>query len=450
MRIKFLGAAGTVTGSSYVLTSHAGQSIMVDLGMFQGTEEIEELNFKKYDYDTSQLIGAVLTHAHLDHCGRLPLLLKGGFRGNIWMTPPTAEMAEISLYDSAKIAKQDKARALYDANLVERTVNRFLTVDYGKTINIGNFTVTFRDAGHILGSSSIEIIDKSNVREMTKVVFSGDLGNTPEYLVAPTETIDSADVVVMESTYGDKMHPDENPEDIIQAEINAVEETGATLLIPAFSMERTQELLHIIKHLKADEKIEYNTPVYMDGPMAEKVTAVYLDYPNYMNDHIQKEMVGDNPFDFPGLIVVGSHKDSMRLQEESGGPQVIIAGSGMMSGGRIVGHAAHFLPMESTRLLIVGYQGEETLGRELWEGKKKVVIDDAELTVRATISDTQAMSSHAGQNQLLDWLRVIKGVKKVFLTHGENEQRKALAEKITKTLNISDITLPHLNEEVVF
>lgn len=449
MQIKFLGAAGTVTGSSYVLTSGSGQSILIDLGMFQGTDEINNLNFKKYEYDTSQLFAAILTHAHLDHCGRLPIILKGGFDGDIWMTAPTADLTELSLFDSAKIARQDKKNALYDKQLVEKTIRHFAITEYGKTQEIGHFRVTFRDAGHILGSASLEIEDLHPNSEIKKIVFSGDLGNSPEDLVPPTEFINSAEAVVMESTYGDRLHPDEEPSDILAAEINAAETSKGTLLIPAFSLERTQEILHRINHLQQEGQITGNMPVYLDGPMAEKATAIYLSYPNLFNQHIKKEILEGNPFDFAGMHIVSSHEESQHLQISSE-PKVIIAGSGMMNGGRIVGHAARFLSLPTTRLLIVGFQGEETLGRELEEGAKEVTIDGVGITVRAQIAETKAMSSHADQNQLLDWLKHIKGVKKLFITHGENEPRKVLAEKVKQELKISDIELPNLNQEISF
>lgn len=449
MKIKFLGAAGTVTGSSYVLTSESGQAILIDLGMFQGTTEIEALNYEKYDYDCKNLSAVLLTHAHLDHCGRLPILVKNSFNGSIYMTAPTAELTELSLLDSAKIAKFDRVHALYDEVLALKTIRKFSKVGYHTPLRIGDFVITFYDAGHILGSASLEIVDESAQGEIKKVVFSGDLGNTPEELVRPTEYLPSADLVIMESTYGDRLHPSENPVDIIQSEINKIEENGSTLLIPAFSMERSQELLHVIKHLKANGKVRIGTPVYLDGPMAEKATAVYLDYPQLFNDHIQAEMKAEGPFSFPGLYVTKNSHDSELIRARRG-PQVVIAGSGMMTGGRIVSHAAHFLTNESTRLLIVGYQGEETLGRELLEGKKELIIDDVPTTIRAQINSTQAMSSHADQGQLIEWLGHIQGVKKVVLTHGEDEPRKVLSEKIKTNLDISDIQLPQQNQELNF
>jgi metallo-beta-lactamase family protein len=446
MKIKFLGAAGTVTGSSYVLTSESGESILIDLGMFQGTQDLDALNYQPYDYDPKNLLGAVLTHAHLDHCGRLPILSSHGYKGNIWMTEATAELTELSLLDSAKIAEQNNAHALYDTDLAIRTINRFNVTKYHKPIEIGNFQVNFFDAGHILGSASLEIIDKSGDK-FKKIIFSGDLGNTPEDLVCATEYLTDSDAVVMESTYGDRIHPEEDSSKIIQDEINAIEKSNSTLLIPAFSLDRTQEILHKIKHLKGEGKIDPSTPVYLDGPMAQKATVIYMEHSELFNDHIQNEM-RSGPFEFPGLVIVRSHDESQRLQSGNGA-QVIIAGSGMMTGGRIVGHATYFLPHAENRLLIVGYQGEETLGRELLEGAKDVVIEGESVHVAASVNSTRAMSSHADQGQLIDWLGHIKNVKKLFLTHGEDGPRKALAEKVKDQLGITDIQLPILNQELL-
>lgn len=446
MKIKFLGAAGTVTGSSYVLTSGNGQSILIDLGMFQGPA-IEKLNYQSFDYDSSKLIGAVLTHAHLDHCGRLPILLPAGFTAPVWMTSPTADLAELALMDSAKIAKEDNKHILYDKDLALQTIERFRRVHYREPFHIGSFTVTMRDAGHIMGSASLEITDDASDSEIRKIVFSGDLGNSPEDLLHETELIDAADAVVMESTYGDRLHPDEDPSDIIASEINVVEATGGTLLVPAFSLERTQEILHIIMHLKRSGLVRAATPVFMDSPMAETATRIYTKYPEDFNDHIRGELSGTGPFEFPGFIEVGRRRESEMIKRTQGA-KVIIAGSGMMTGGRIVGHAAHFLPMPGTRLLIVGYQGEGTLGREIQEGARSVVIEGVTVRIKATVSETQAMSSHADQGQLLTWLTHMHGVKNVFLTHGDNGPRAALAKKITDELRIADVAMPAMNQEI--
>lgn len=450
MKIKFLGAAGTVTGSSYVLTSGSGSSIIIDLGMFQGPPVIENLNYNPFDCDPGRLSGMVLTHAHLDHCGRLPILLPKGFTGDIWMTPPTRDLTELSLLDSAKIAREkDSNKILYDEDLAIKAIARFKTINYHQTFALGDFTINILDAGHILGSGSLVIEDKNPDSAIKKIIFSGDLGNTPEPLEKETETINNADAVVMESTYGDRLHPHANPSDAVAFEINSIEKSGGTLLVPAFSLERTQELLHMIMHLKETGKVSLTTPVFMDSPMAQKATNVYLNYPAYLNAHIQADLKSKNPFEFPGLTVIQKSHESQALHSLPG-PKVIIAGSGMMVGGRILAHAAHYLPLSATRLLIVGFQGEGTLGRELFERKKQVAIDGQKIEVKATVSDTQAMSSHADQTQLLTWLKNIKNVKKVFLTHGEDSSRAALSQKISTDLRISDITLPQLNQEVEF
>jgi metallo-beta-lactamase family protein len=447
VKLKFLGAAGTVTGSSYVLTSGSGKSILIDLGMFQGSPDIEKLNYEPYDYNPSLLAGAVLTHAHLDHCGRLPIITPRGFRGDIYMTPPTRDLTELSLFDSAKIAKDDGRDALYDSDLVTQTITKFRTVDYHIPTQIGDFTVTMRDAGHILGSAFLEIVDNKPDSEVKKIVFSGDLGNTPEPLEMATETVDTSDVVVMESTYGDRLHPDGDPLMSIQSEINIIEKSGGTLLIPSFSLDRTQELMHVIMHLKKEGKVMTETPVYMDSPMAQKATTVYVNYPKLFNAHIQSDLKIGSLFNFPGMNVVNGRNSSQMLHETPG-PKVIIAGSGMMTGGRIVGHAAYYLPIESTRLLIVGYQGEGSLGRLLMEGAKQVFIQGEKVEVKGNVHDIQTMSAHADQKQLLAWLSHIKNVKKVILTHGEDPSREALSKIISADLNIKDVGLPTLNQEV--
>lgn len=448
MKIKFLGAAGTVTGSSYLLTSGSGKSILIDLGMFQGPDHIDRLNFEPFDCDVSRLVGVVLTHAHLDHCGRLPILLPLGFTGSIWMTPATRDLTELSLLDSAKIAKEDGRKFLYDEDGAQKTIDRFVVVDYGAARDVGDFTITMRDAGHILGSAIVEIVDNHPDSDIRKIVFSGDLGNSPEDLLPETERIDASDAVVMESTYGDRLHPKENPMDVLRDEIKKTETSGGTLLIPAFSIERTQELLHMIMHLKKTGTVLAQTPIYMDSPMGRRATVIYTHYPQDFNAHIKNDLKTGSVFDFPGLFVVGKRRESDAIHGESG-PNVIIAGSGMMTGGRILGHAIHYLPIPSTRLFIVGYQGEGTLGRELLEGKKEVMIEKQMVNVRASVHDSQTMSSHADQQQLMHWLTPIKKVKKVILTHGDDGPRLALAKKISGELGITDVASPVLHQEIV-
>lgn len=449
MKIKFLGAAGMVTGSSYLLTSGSGQTILIDLGMFQGPHDIDKRNFEPFDVDCPALSGVILTHAHLDHCGRLPILLPKRFKKKIYMTPQTKDLTELSLFDTAKIAKEDNRTFLFDKALVEQTVKQFDAIPYRTPFRIGDFTITMRDAGHILGSASLEIIDANPNSSMQKIVFSGDLGNSPEPLLMETELIESADAVVMESTYGDRIHPDTDPSLAIQKEINLIEQSGGTLLIPAFALERTQELLHSIMHLKKSGKVSPSTPVYLDSPMAKTATEIYSQHLSVCNAHIQTDRTKGHPFQFEGLTIIDTMKESSDIINNKG-PEVIIAGSGMMTGGRILGHAGRLLPIPSTRLLIVGWQGEGTLGRMLLNGNKKVRIGRISVPVNGTINNIENMSAHADQNQLMRWLTHIKNVKKVFLTHGDDIPRAALAQKISKDLGITDVTMPLLYGEAAF
>lgn len=416
--------------------------------MFQGPE-VNDLNYEPYRYDFSKLSGAVLTHAHLDHCGRLPILIPGGFTAPIWMTEATADLAEVVLLDSARIAQVDKKRILYTKEQSMATIEYFRRVKYGEPFDIASFTITMRDAGHILGSASLEVVDNESDTEIRKIVFSGDLGNTPNDLLHPTELIDTADAVVMESTYGDRIHPVGDETEVLSSEIEAIEQSRGTLLIPAFSLQRTQQLLHLLLHLKKSDKVSSDLRVYTDSPMAQKATDIYMRHPDDLNGHIRQELGGNGPFKFPGLVKLNHQNQRSRMLMYKG-PKVIIAGSGMMTGGRILGHAAEFLPIKSTRLLIVGYQGDNTLGRAILDGEKQVEINNKSVTIQATVNSIQTMSAHADQSQLLDWLRHIRGVRKVFLTHGDDLPREELSKKITSDLNIIDIVRPAMYDEIKF
>jgi metallo-beta-lactamase family protein len=352
--------------------------------------------------------------------------------------------------DTAKIASLDHdPHPLYTKDDVLATINLFKTIDYKEELHIGDFSILLRDAGHILGSASVEIIDQSSQGKLKKIIFSGDLGNSPQDLINPTDPVHDGDVVVMESTYGDRLHPAGNPSDLLAHEIQAVEKNGGTLLIPAFSIERSQELLHRIAHLKQKGIVKNETRVFFDSPMGEKVTQVFEHYPQLFNRELQADMRVGDPFSFPGLEILERREDSERADEVATA-KVIIAGSGMMTGGRIVAHALKHLSDPKTHVLIVGYQGEETLGRELIEGKKSVLIEGQEVEVRAVITEIATMSSHADQSQLMHWLSQIQGVKKLFLTHGEDTPRKVLSQRIQQDLGIMDISMPALQDESSF
>jgi len=442
MKITFLGAAGTVTGSSYILEGNKGEQIMVDMGMFQGHAEVEALNRREITFDVNKLTAVILTHAHLDHCGRLPLLYKAGYRGPIYMTDATRALVELSLLDSAKVAADSREGALYDLDDVVNQLPYMKLVNYHVPLSIGSFKITLFDAGHILGSASLHITNGSQT-----IAFSGDLGNSPQDLIRPTEYITNADFVVMESTYGDRLHPAEHPVEILGREIQAVEDNGGTLLIPSFSLERTQELLHKIDHLKKNNQIKAQTPVFLDSPMGAKATDIFKQFTKLYNRELAAHSSHDDPFSFPGLTTVDRGRDSQKIKDLAGA-KVIIAGSGMMTGGRILNHAIDFLPRYDTRILFVGYQAEGTIGRAIMEGTKSVRVYGQHVEVNAAVSEIQGMSSHADQSQLMRWLAHIKSPQTIFLTHGEDGPRSVLRSEINREHPKMIVSTPHLDEVV--
>lgn len=442
MKLKHFGAAGTVTGSCHRLTSKSGKNYLIDFGMFQGSSEINALNHKPLDFNPQEISHVFLTHAHLDHCGRLPMLINGGFEGNVYCTEPTRDLVEIVLYDSAKIAQLDEElEALYTEVEVEKILSRIKIIDYDTEFQVDGLMIKYRDAGHLLGSSFIEITEGNE-----RIIFSGDLGNLPPTLLSTTSKPNDSVYVVMESTYGDRNHPKENPIDIIKNEINLIENKRSVLLIPAFSLERTQGLLYMIKMLKRENKIGVNTPVFLDSPMAISATEVYKEHKKYFNEELKHEFAQGDAFDFPGLRV--SRKGGGGKIDRIFGSKIIIAGSGMMNGGRIVGHAAKYLPDPQNRLLIVGYQGEETLGREIVEGNRIVEIYGKRIEIKASVTQINSLSAHADQSMLLDWLSQIKGVRSVVLIHGEDQgPRETLAKKV-RDMGISNVYMPQLGDEI--
>lgn len=447
-----------VTGSCYLLTGDNGEQIIVDLGMFQENEELSKLNYEPLSFDATKIAGVLVTHAHLDHTGRLPLLVKAGYKGKIYMTKATRMLTALVLADAAKVATEDPdKKPLYTLEDVDNVLLLIEEVVYDKAFLIGSVSVIFRDAGHILGSGCIEISAPSSDGAVARTVFSGDLGNSPEDMIAPTEQVKSADYVVMESTYGDRLHKEEDPSAVLQEEINEIEKNGGVLLIPSFSIERAQELLHRINHLKNTKKIGEGTSVFLDSPMAIRATEIFRRSPELYNYELTKEMKTDDPFDFTGLTLTSTAEESKKILL-SPAPKVIISGSGMMHGGRILHHAINYLADPKTRLLLVGYQAPGTLGRQLLDGatssdmtkEKKVMIYNQEVTVNAHIREIEAMSCHADQKKLLKWIKGIKDVRRVFLTHGEDEARGVLGEKIKEEVGIKDVVIPVLNQTVEF
>lgn len=433
--LKFLGAAGNVTGSSYLLTGEQNTTLLIDLGMFQEAETAEVFNIQPLNFDVSTLDGVLLTHGHLDHCGRLPLLAIENYKGKIYATEPTIEIATLNMLDSAEISQKDRNSAvLYTEDDVNEILSKIQIVKYDQPFSVGEFSIILRNAGHILGSASIEVRDHQG----KVIVFSGDLGNTPQDLIPPTQQISKANVVVMESTYGDTSHPNENIYDVFTKEVAEIEKNNGVLLIPAFSIERAQEIVHILGHLTQQNKIKHTTTIFLDSPMAIKVTEIFKNYPELYNQELAQDL---QPFEFDNLVYTNSFEESKDILKADD-PKIIIAGSGMLSGGRILHHLKHYISLSTTRLLIVGYQAEDTLGREILNGAKEITIDDKVIRIQSTVTETKSLSSHADAPKLLNWLKHIQGVTQVFLTHGEDPGRSSLAELIKSEIGISNVVLP--------
>ncbi len=443
MKIYFYGACREVTGSN-ILVETAGKKILLDCGFFQGFKTAEERNYAPFPYIPSEINFVVLCHAHLDHVGRLPKLYKEGFRGKIFATEPTIALANLVLDDTEKLmreeAERDNGPVLYTKEQVNGVMELFETVNYDQNVDAGSdIQLTLKNAGHILGSA-ICLLES----EGKKLVYTSDLGNKLSLLLNPPETIAEADYIICESTYGGRVHEDINIRKEKLAEvINSTISQNAVLMIPSFAIERTQELLHDIDDFCSVSGCEKPT-FYLDSPLAEKVTDVFRRFTTYFNESLRSEHKDNNFFGLDRLHITSTVDESKQI-EEAANPKIIIAGSGMMNGGRILHHAIKYLGDAKNTLLIVGYQAKGTLGRRLFEGDQTVKIFGKEVNVSAQIKTIGSYSAHADMPQLIDWISKTKGVKKVFLVHGETDQSILLASEINKQLKIEAV-IPQLGE----
>lgn len=460
MQLSFLGAAQLVTGSNYLITTK-NHNILIDCGMFQGSKETEKMNFREFPYDPKSIDILILTHAHIDHSGRIPKLVKEGFRGRILSTKATFDLCGIMLLDSAKIQESDaewdnrkRQRAgetliepLYTSEDAEQSLKYFEPYLYNQRVDInGEISIRFRDAGHILGSSILELwITEEN--KTTKLVFSGDLGMPNRPIIKDPEYVEEADYLIMESTYGDTFHPPlkESAKQMIDI-INKTALRGGTVLIPSFAVGRTQELIYELnEYYEYSDVEEYmKVPIYIDSPMAVDATEVFQKNSGSFDQATQDLILsGDNPFAFSNLHYIKSQEESIALNK-SDYPKVIISASGMATAGRIRHHLKHNLWNPKNSLIFVGYQAEGTLGRLLLDGIKKVKLLGEEVNVALEIYDLEGFSGHADQRVLLDWLNgFTKKPKKIFLVHGEVEASTVLANEIDKKFGIKTI-IPNL------
>lgn len=450
MKLSFFGGARTVTGANYLI-ENGKSKILVDCGLFQGCRFCDRRNYNKFAYDARKIDAVLLTHAHIDHSGRLPKLVKDGFRGEIFATKPTIDLVELMLRDSADVMRHEardvrgiKSKILFDEDDVARTMKLFRGVEYNEKIDVGGgFSANFKDAGHILGSAIIEIYHNGK-----KIVFSGDLGNSPAPILRPTEFIYDADWVVMESTYGDRVHEDK--EQRKQELEDVIEETvakGGTFMIPSFALERTQELLYELNELVENHRIP-SVPVFIDSPLAIKATEVYRKYKKYFNQKAQDLIAsGDRLFQFPRLTFTRAVEESRAINDVPP-PKIIIAGSGMSNGGRILHHERRYLSDPKSTILFIGYQAAGTLGRRIFDKEKEVNIFKERIPVRCRVKAIGAYSSHADQEMLIGWVKHIKKpIKKIFVVQGEDGPSLALVQKIKDTLGI-DACAPSLGDSI--
>lgn len=438
MKITFAGANREVTGSCYFLeTAHA--NILVDCGMFQGGKYAEDKNAMPFPFDPTRIDTMVLTHAHFDHTGRIPKLYKEGFRGKIWCTDPTAELSMITLSDAAHLMEDEADRhnhkPLYTKEDVQPLEELWGSLPYHQEREIApGVTAYLTDAGHILGSASVRIRADGQT-----VAFSGDLGNTPVPLLHSTECMTGAETVVIESTYGNRIHePASQRYAILESAIVETIRQKGVLLIPAFAMERTQELLFELHHLLDTHRIP-KIPIFLDSPMAIAATEVFQHHSDLFNaEALQAMRGGQDIFQFPGLHFTQNSTDSKAILDIPG-PKVIIAGSGMMNGGRILHHLHNYLHIPTTTLLIIGYQVEGSLGRELHEGEKHVRIFGQEIEVRAHVKSFGSFSGHADYPRLMNWLHCFheQPPRKVYVTHGELNSALSFSQSIEDQLGLA-------------
>lgn len=465
MNITFCGAAKEVTGSNHLVEA-AGKKFLVDCGLIQGRVAEEERNAEPFIYNPKEIDFMLLTHAHIDHSGRIPKLIKEGFKGAIYATKPTCELSRIMLADSGHIQEAETEwknrkrkregktllEPLYTSKEGEESLKHFIPVSYMDIIEIDeNIRVRFNDAGHMLGSAIIEVWITENGKT-TKIVFSGDLGNNDIKLLQPPSPITTADYVVMESTYGDRLHMKYKGDEKAEKFLDIVSTTlrrGGNVVIPSFAVGRTQEILYelnAIKERKNEPEINakykelMNATVYVDSPLAITATEIFKRNLELFDDEAQERIKrGDNPLEFDGLKFTKTVEESVALNENTK-PCIIMSASGMCDAGRIKHHLKHNLWNPLNTILFVGYQAPNTLGRRIVEGEKVVKIFGEEIAVNAQIEYIEGYSGHADQEWLMNFIYSFRDKpKKVFLVHGEERAQKVLKEKIEKDIEVSTI-----------
>jgi len=464
IKMQFLGAAQNVTGSRHLLEAN-GTKILVDCGLYQ-ERQFRSRNWEPFTCPPESLDAVLLTHAHLDHCGLLPKLVKEGFKGRIYCTAATSEIAQIILLDSAHIQEEDAEykrkrhkrekrkgpypiEPLYTTADAEACFPQFSTVQYKKPIEIGaGVEATFCDAGHVLGSSIIRVKVSQDGQDRT-VIFSGDIGRSDRPIVHDPSIVEQADYVLVESTYGDRVH--EGPEDtkkLIAEVINSTRQAGGNIIVPSFALERSQELLYYINELLLEKAIE-PLPVFLDSPMASRITKVFQKHRELYDEEMTEFMRRNkSPFEFPGLKMAGTSDESKAINHMRGSVMVI-AGSGMCTGGRIKHHLVNNITRPENTVMFVGYQAVGTLGRRIVNGEKEVRILGQNYPVIARIARINGFSAHADKEELFEWLSGLKKPpRKLFVVHGEAESANKFGEYIREKTGWQ-VVVPAYQDEVV-
>jgi metallo-beta-lactamase family protein len=463
VKVTCLGAAGTVTGSNYLVETTSGRRFLVDCGMFQGGKKMELRNWREWDFDPAQIGAVFLTHAHIDHSGRLPKLVRDGFKGRIITTSPTAQLCEIMLLDSAHVqemeaqwqSKRNKRRAreeirpLYTTEDARNTLQYLNPVERDEIIEIDDgIRVRFRNAGHILGSSILEMWVNENSHEI-KIVFSGDIGKANQLILKDPAEIFNADYLFVESTYGNRVHkPMGESEAELLSAIGYAYKNGEKVIIPAFAVERTQEVLYLLGEFQRQGKLP-DMPIYLDSPLAIKATEIFKRNRQYYDEEATAIVKnGFDPFSLPNLHYCETSTESMAINEHNG-PAIVIAGNGMCTAGRIKHHLKHNLWREGASIVIVGFQANGSTGRKIVDGYESVKIFGDDVAVKAKVFTIGGFSAHADQNDLLAWVGHFNESKpKVFVVHGESLVSEEFARLITDKIGLAAY-VPHWRERLI-
>jgi len=451
VRVTCLGAAGSVTGSNYLVESTGGKKVLVDCGLFQGGKLMENRNWQAWGFRPEEIKTLFLTHAHIDHSGRIPKLVKDGFHGQILTSPPTAELCQIMLLDSAHVQemdaewqsrknrRQDKGEILplYTTEDAEACLQFLHPVERDQIIEPEpGIRARFRNAGHILGSSIVELWIEEN-GESIKIVFSGDLGKKNQLIVKDSHEVYEADYLFIESTYGNRLHRsfEDSKKELLEA-ITYSASQGEKIMIPAFAVERAQEILYILGEFQRQGLLP-DIPVYLDSPLAIKATEIFRKNKECYDEEAQAIVNnGFDPFDMPNLQFTESTQESKAINENPGSA-IVIAGSGMCTAGRIKHHLKHNLWRPGASVVIVGFQAQGTTGRKIVDGAKQVKIFRENVSVKAKVFTIGGFSAHADQNDLLEWIGNFESKPRVFVVHGEAAASQAFASLVQERFNLT-------------